>query len=356
MIYRYEVKNNGSEDILYLYLDIKSEFSKELTNSNDINDLSRRTKNFIINNDIKFNGRKVYLIIDGIIVKTVDISKVLNTAKNNPSYSNKEFLVNIKLIDNSFIEVTLEKYLLGILSSIYNESIHNETIKCISILYRTYAYKEMFENNYIDHSNGFFEYQDISNFKLQWSDKYDFIYNNLLNCIAETDCLFLNYKGNYILPFIHYCNNGNTFSNSKYPYLTGVSSLWDLACPNNKEIIDYSYSEFSKLTNNTINNQSKIDIKELDTNNQIIKISINNKLYTGEELKRLLSLKSLNFNIILYNKFIRIITFGFGNFMGLSIYGANELSIDGIDYPNILKYYFPHTELNKYIEKTSSIS
>ena len=76
----------------------------------------------------------------------------------------------------------------------------------------------------------------------------------MLNCIAETDCLFLNYKGNYILPFIHYCNNGNTFSNSKYPYLTGVSSLWDLACPNNKEIIDYSYSEFSKLTNNTINN------------------------------------------------------------------------------------------------------
>ena len=31
MIYRYEIKNNGNEDVLYLYLDIKNEFSKELT-------------------------------------------------------------------------------------------------------------------------------------------------------------------------------------------------------------------------------------------------------------------------------------------------------------------------------------
>lgn len=351
MIYRYEIKNNGNEDVLYLYLDIKNEFSKELTTTNDNYDLSRRTKNFIINNDIKFNGKKVYLIIDGLIVKTVDISKVISTAKNNPNYTNKKFLVNIKLDDNSFIEVTLEKYLLGVLAGVYTESIHNETLKCISILYRTYAYKEMFDNNYIDFSSGFLEYREISNYKLQWADKYELVYNRLLNCIEETDCLFLSYKGKYILPFIHYCNNGYTFTNDKYPYLNNVNSLWDLACPTNKEIIDYNYDEFSKIINSTVTNESKIDIKEYDKNNQILKLKIGNRLFTGEELKRLLSLKSLNFNIILYNKFIRIITFGFGNFLGLSIYGANELSIDGIDYPNILKYYFPDTQLNKYVEK-----
>ena len=109
MFYKYEIRNNGTEDILYLYLDIKNEFSKELANS-PIEDLNRRTKNFIINNNINFKGNKVYLIIDGIVVKTVNINKVNRTIKNNTSYTNKKYLINLKIDENSFIEITLENY------------------------------------------------------------------------------------------------------------------------------------------------------------------------------------------------------------------------------------------------------
>ncbi len=349
MVYRYEIKNNGQEEILYLYLNMRDEFSKELMNTNNISDISRRTKNFIANNKIKFNGNKVYLIVDGIVVKTVDISNVNVDLKKSPSYSNKKFLVNIKLNEKAMIEVSLEKYLLGILALVYNSNIQDETLKCISILYRTYAYREMFESNYINLNESFFTYRDISDYKLQWADNYLNIYNKLASIIEETDCIFLSYYGKYILPFIHYCNNGYTFTNKKYGYLSSVVSLWDLACTNNKEVTDYDYDSVSKILGVEVNKLSKINIMDIDINNQIIKININNKLFTGEELKRLLSLKSLNFNIILYNNYLRIITFGFGNFLGLSIYGANELSKDGVNYSNILKYYFPKTKLNKYI-------
>ena len=351
MIYRYDVKNNGKEDILYLYLDMKSEFSRELINGHDNKELSRRTNNFIINNKIKFNGKKVFLIIDGIVVKTVDISIADKTAKNNPDYSNKQFLVNLKINDNSYIEVNLEKYLLNVLANIYNDEVHEETLKCITILYRTYAYKEMVENKYIDANNYFMDYKDITNYKLQWLNQYDNIYKKLLDIIEETDCMFLSYQNKYILPFIHVCNNGFTFSSKNYPYLSSVSSLWDLACQNNREITDYDYETISKLLSVKITKTTPIRILEVDTNNQILKVKINNKIFTGEELKRILSLKSLNFNIILYNNYLRIITFGFGNFLGLSIYGSNELAKDGIDYPNILKYYFPKTKINKYIKE-----
>ncbi len=351
MIYRYDVKNNGKEDILYLYLDMKSEFSRELINGHDNKELSRRTNNFIINNKIKFNGKKVFLIIDGFVVKTVDISIADKTAKNNPDYSNKQFLVNLKLNDNSYIEVNLEKYLLNVLANIYNDEVHEETLKCITILYRTYAYKEMVENKYIDANNYFMDYKDITNYKLQWLNQYDNIYKKLLDIIEETDCMFLSYQNKYILPFIHVCNNGFTFSSKNYPYLSSVSSLWDLACQNNREITDYDYETISKLLSVKITKTTPIRILEIDTNNQILKVKINNKIFTGEELKRILSLKSLNFNIILYNNYLRIITFGFGNFLGLSIYGSNELAKDGIDYPNILKYYFPKTKINKYIKE-----
>lgn len=351
MFYRYEIKNNGKEDILYLYLDMKSEFSRELTVSHDNKDLSRRTNNFIINNNINFNGNKVFLIIDNIVVKTVDISTASRTAKNNPDFTNKNFLINLKIDEDSYIEVSLEKYLLSSLGKYFNDEIEDETLKCLSILYRTYAYKEMKENHYILAYNDFNNYQDISEYRNQWNKNFNNIYNKLLKIINETDCLFITYNDEFILPFIHFCNNGYTYTNKNYKYLTSVSSLWDLSCINNKEIIDFDYENISKLLNTKINKNSKIKYSFFKENKQINKITINNEVFSGEEIKKLLSLKSLSFSIILYNNFMRIITFGYGNFLGLSIYGANELSHDGVDYPNILKYYFPDTKLNKYVKE-----
>ena len=68
MNYNYEIINN----ILYLYLDYKYEFGLELSNYKD---LDRRCNNFIKNNNIKYFGNKVYLIINGIIVKSINIKK-----------------------------------------------------------------------------------------------------------------------------------------------------------------------------------------------------------------------------------------------------------------------------------------
>lgn len=350
MFYRYDIKNNGNEDILYLYLDMKNEFAKDNTDINNDLDLTRKAKNYIVNNDIKFKGKKVFLIIDGIVVKSLDISKIDVNYQNNPSFSNEEFLINIKMNDSSYIQVSLRRYLLGILANIYNSVLELETLKCIAILYRTYAYKMMKEENCIDSNNSFFKYDDITSYKIKWINDYDVIYERIENAVDDTDCIFASYNNEYILPFIHFSNNGFTF-NSHIPYLESVSSLWDLCNPNDKEILDYSYNSISKILGVNINKKSKIDIVDVDDNSQIIRISINDKLFTGEELKQLLSLKSLNFNIILYKNVFRVITFGDGNSLGLSIYGANELAIDGLLYPDILKYYFPSVKLNKYIKE-----
>ena len=66
MFYNYEIHNNGKEDILYLFLTMKYEFSSEF-NLQDENDLKRRTKNFIQSNHIPFHGNHIYLIVDGIV-------------------------------------------------------------------------------------------------------------------------------------------------------------------------------------------------------------------------------------------------------------------------------------------------
>ena len=61
----------------------------------------------------------------------------------------------------------------------------------------------------------------------------------------------------------------------------------------------------------------------------------------------------MNICIILNQSNIKIISKGYGNGYGLSLYGANEMAISGCNFANIIKYYFPKVKINKYIKELS---
>lgn len=356
MFYKYEIKNNGVEDILYLYLSMSFEFSRELVLNSKDDELCRRTKNFIRNNNINYNGRKVYLVIDGIVVKTLDIAKESNPIeilKDSLYYSNEHFLVNIKLQDDSIIELPLKEYLLGVLATNTMIGLDIEVIKAVCILYRTYAFLMMKKNKFIDISNSFALYKPISYFKLVWTTGYDDILELLNKAIKETDCLFVTYNEDYILPFIHYSNTGRTFYNREYEYLSSVKSLWDLESPYYIDVKTYNYDDLSNLLGFDISVKSKFNIIDVDSRDYVKKLSIDNKVFSSEEFKSLFGLKSMNINIIVNNDELKIISKGYGNGYGLSLYGANEMAINGCSFANILKYYFPKISINKYIKELS---
>lgn len=356
MFYKYEIKNNGDEDILYLYLSMTYEFSRELVLSSNNDDLARRTRNFIRNNNIKYTGRKVYLVIDGIVVRTLDItdnSNPIEILKSSLYYSNEHFLVTIKMTDNSVIELPLKEYLLGVLATNYVPDMNIEVIKAISVLYRTYAFYKMSTQRKINSYNDFVIYKPISYYKLVWTSQYDEIVTKLQMAIRETDCLFMTYEGKYILPFIHYSNTGRTFYRNEYPYLSSVKSLWDLSSPYYVEINDFSYDDLSNILGVYVDKYTEIKIIDVDYRDYISKLSISGKIFTGEEFRKLLNLKSMNINIIINKDDVRIISKGYGNGYGLSIFGGNELAKNGCEFINILKYYFPKTKINKYIKELS---
>ena len=356
MFYKYEIKNNGMENILYLYLTMSYEFSKEIgINSND-KELSRRTRNFVKSNNINFDGNKVFLVIDGIVVKTLDISTSgadIEVLKKDLHYSNNHFLVNIKLDNGSFIEVTLRDFLLGALATSVNYSLELETLKAICVLYRSFIYKEMNDKNCIDSTNEFIIYKPISYYKLSWIDNYQDIIKKFNKAIDDTDCLFATYENHYILPFIHYSNHGKTLENKQYNYLSSVSSLWDLASPHYITIRDFKYNDISKLLGIDINNSSEISIVDVDDDGILDKILINNTVISTDTLKNKLNLNSKNISIILNKEYIRFIVRGHGEFLGLSIFGANELAKNSCDFLNIIKYYYPKVTINKYIKELS---
>lgn len=356
MFYKYEIKNNGTEDILYLYLTMSYEFSRELLLSSDEEDLCRRSKNFIKSNNINYDGNKIYLVIDGIVVKSLDISKYANEIeilKDNLFYSNEHFLVTVRMDNDQLIELPLKEYLLSVLAQYYYPDLNIEVLKSICIIYRSYIFNMMSQFKEISYVDSFISYRPISYYKLVWTKDYEDVYNYLSLAIKDTDCIFISYDDRYILPFIHFSNCGFTYKSKDYPYLSSVKSLWDLASPYYVEIKEYSYELISKLLNLEIDCYCKFNYIEIDERNFVTKLSINGIEFDGEVFKRLLNLKSLNINIILNKNYFKIITKGYGDFYGLSIFGSNELAKNGSDFPNILKYYFPNCRLKKYIKELS---
>lgn len=356
MFYKYEIKNNGTEDVLYLYLSLTYEFSRELALESSDKELTRRTRNFIRNHGINYQGTKVYLVIDGIVVKSLDISEESNPIeilKESLYYSNEYYLVTVRMPDEAVIELPLKEYLLGVLATNVEPICHSEVLKAISILYRTYVFNKMSNDKEISAFNDFVIYKPISYYKLVWTTEYEENVKKLEEAIKETDCLFLSYNDQYILPFIHFSNTGKTFANSEYPYLSSVRSLWDLASPYYVDVKEYSYETISRILGINISNESKFDILEVDERDYVKRLMIDKKVFSGEEFRQLLGLKSLNLNIIINVDGLKIITRGFGNGYGLSIYGSNELAKNGCSFSNILKYYFPGVKINKYIKELS---
>lgn len=343
MFYSYSIRNNGQEDILYLYMTMQYEFSNEFTLEDNV--ISLKTQNFIKTNDINFKGNKVCLVLDGKVVKCMYL-KDLNLKKEN--YLTDSFMVNICLDDNSMCEISLREYLLGVLLSKYLESLHVETLKSMTILYATFVFKMMEENNCVLGTNRFAIYKPYDYYKAD-IENYDNIIKKLNKVIDEVDGLYLSYANDYILPFMHYSNSGKTLTNKNYPYLSSVKSLWDLASPYYVTIKDFTYEELNKRLNININNFSEIEI----INDNYKKIKLGNNIFSLQEIKNTLDLKSTDIYIIVNTDHLRIISKGWGNSYGLSIFGANEISNNGCKYFNILKYYFPKAKLYKKInEKT----
>ena len=166
--------------------------------------------------------------------------------------------------------------------------------------------------------------------------------------IEDCSCLFLSYHKDYILPFIHYSNSGKTLSYIKYPYLTSVKSLWDMASPNYLSVVDFDYSTLSKLFGVPLKSNSTVHIL-----NHGYSIKFSDKTFSILEVKNILNLKSNDITIIVNRDGLRFITKGNGNGLGLSIYGASCMEMNGSNYISILNYYFPKCSLFKNIKELS---
>lgn len=86
MFYRYNIVNVDGSDILYLYVDFNFEIANELGNINKKQSIVDKVSKYIRSMNIKFNGKKVYIIASGIIMASLlfmNNNVILNSKTTN---------------------------------------------------------------------------------------------------------------------------------------------------------------------------------------------------------------------------------------------------------------------------------
>lgn len=248
------------------------------------------------------------------------------------------------LVNNKKTDLSLEDYIVGVVSCEMPASFDIEALKAMSVAARTYALYKSERNKTLKTTTDDQCYIDESAMKEKWKNNFDKYYNKINNAVNDTKGEYMTYNDKTIIAFYFSISNGktenveNVFS-QKLDYLVSVDSSWDKRNNSNEKDIIMKVSDFLKKLNINDNKINNIKIDRSNTN-RINNIKINNKNYKGTKFRSLLNLKSTDIEIKYDNDYVYIHTVGYGHGVGMSQYGANYMAQDGYKYDDILKHYY----------------
>ena len=168
--------------------------------------------------------------------------------------------------------------------------------------------------------------------------------------IVETKGEILTYQGKCISALFYSSSNGksenveNYFKGSSQPYLVSVDSHWD-------QEYDSQFIRKVKYTKAQLNSlfggSFQYRFLEHYPSGRVKSILINQKQYSGREVREKLQLSSSDFEIVKEGNSYISVTKGCGHGVGLSQYGAQGMAKEGYNYQAILKHYYQGVEISK---------
>ena len=134
---------------------------------------------------------------------------------------------------------------------------------------------------------------------------------------------------------------------NSFPYLVSVDSHWDLEASSFLRETEKENTLLNSILGISFNETNNVKVLSRTNSNRIDKIEINGNIYTGIELRKLLGLRSTDFDINIEDNHTVFTTKGYGHGVGMSQYGANGMAKEGYNYEQILAHYYPNTQLKR---------
>lgn len=279
----------------------------------------------------------------------------LDTGFINNEKENDVF-IRVKRENGDIQTINLEDYLIGVVPSESPLYFEDEALKAQAVAARTYALKQMQNNNQnsFDVTDDTYSqvYSDLDTLRSRWGEYFDQNYNRIKNIVDSTRGQYVSYNGDIIYAFFFSTSNGYTEDNkdvfgADLPYLKVVDSSFDAEETDGfKVTTTFSKEEFYNDLGLPYSDELIITDVVRTASNRVASLYINGNYFNGISFQYKLGLRSNDYEIV-DNGNIEITTKGFGHGVGLSQYGANALAKRHKNYEEILKYYYQGTELKK---------
>lgn len=321
---------------------LRKNVSDNINLESEIKDKKEETLNVqnVTNNTIKDDKNT------NIKTNTNNTKVEVKTKKDNNNY------ITIKRSSGLITNIEVEEYVIGVVGAEMPASFNEEALKAQAIIARTYAISVLNKGKILTDTSTTQNYKDNNELKKMWGANYNKYYQKIKNAVNNTKGLYLTYDGKIIDAVYHSTSNGQT-ENAEYvwgtskPYLVSVDSPYDTTNKSFNYEKFITYNDLSKKLNMDINENSVINIISKTQGNRIEKIEINNKTYSGVQIRNLLNLRSADFELSLEDDGIIFKTKGYGHGVGMSQYGANGMAKAGYNYEQILKHYYKGVKLTK---------
>ncbi len=279
--------------------------------------------------------------------------KLTNSEVNilNDKVKKEETIYLVRSKTGDIVEMELEEYLKGVVYAEMPSSFNIEALKAQAVAARTYTKFKMADSTHIcdnpSHCQAWLENDYSENFE------------KVSKAVEETRGKTVSYMGETIEAFFHSSSGGKTESSKDVwgkdiPYLVPVES------PNEDKIMstffsekEVTYKELKTLINNYLGKnqvtteklKNKIKIISRTEGDRVNEIKIDKASLSGASIRGILELRSTNFDIELKEKSVVFKVKGYGHGVGMSQWGAEVMAREGKDYEEILKYYYPNTEV-----------
>ena len=282
---------------------------------------------------------------------------------------NKNVIVTVYRTKSNTIEpYPLEEYVRGVIAAEMPINFELEALKAQALAARTYIVKKIIDKDFTDAANGAMVmdtikdqvYKSDDELKKLWGYNYQENISKLNQAINETSGQVITYQGLPITALYFSTSNGYTENSEDYwqkevPYLRSVESPWDFSSPKFQTSKNVSFSEIkSQLNVNTSIaaslNQQWIQILETTEGKRVKKIKVDDKTFSGREIREAFDLNSSSFTMELTENGIIFHTKGYGHGVGMSQYGANGMAMERKSAEEIIKYYYTGVEITN-IEK-----
>ncbi|MFP4697174.1 MAG: stage II sporulation protein D [Eubacteriales bacterium] len=307
---------------------------------------------------IRINLINILIILFLIIAIPYLISISLSDSVEISTYSSSDRKVLFNK-DGETLELSLDEYIIGVVAAEMPANFEIEAIKAQAVAARTYAIKQMGDENTVNVTSLKQSYIDQEEMEKIWGvSLYPEYYSKIKEAVLMTSEEVIVYQEKPIEAVFHSTSAGRTQAstdiwNTELPYLESVDSDFDIESPEYLTVKEFTSEEIINLIRNkdpdfmlyegTILEATQIINRS--ESGYITSIQIGNKIFTGEEIREILDLNSSNFSIENNEGKIKFICKGYGHGVGLSQYGANFMAVDGATYKEIINHYYTNVEI-----------